>query len=446
MSGASSLIEKINGAGSAPVFSRLYGAENVEAGRKRYTELVEGLFALSSGAAADVRLLTAAGRTELGGNHTDHNKGKVIAASIQLDAVAAAARRDDKKVVFRSTGHADVRLDLSDLSPREGEKGTTEALVRGVAAAFARRGLASGGFDANAASTVLGGSGLSSSAAVEVLFAVIFDSLYNGSKLPPLEIAQMGQFAENVYFGKPCGLMDQCACAYGGLIAIDFAGDASPAVTRLDFDLDAIGYSLCVVNTRGSHADLTADYAAIPSEMRSVAAFFGKSFLAELDEKVFLPELNAVRKAVGDRAVLRTLHFFAENRRVDAMVGAVERYNSAASGAERMGAFENYLSQVRASGDSSWEELQNVSRQGSPAEQTLAVALAYSRNILASLLRTEGKPFAVRVHGGGFAGTIQCYLPKEALGPYKSAMEAVFGEGCLTCLRVRPVGAAEVFG
>jgi galactokinase len=291
-------------------------------------------------------------------------------------------------VFFRSTGYPDVSVNLADsqgrpdLAPKPGERGTTEALVRGIAAEFAARGIDAGGFTANAGSTVLPGSGLSSSAAVEVLLGKIFDSLYGGGKLSPLEIAQIGQKAENNYFGKPSGLMDQVACASGGAVAIDFADSAAPRVTRINFDPAAWGFVLCVVNTRGSHADLTADYAAIPGEMKAVAAFFGREVLRDIDPAQVLSRVVELRKAAGDRAVLRALHFFSENGRVSSMENALERLAAASDRETGAAAMADYLDLVNQSGDSSWELLQNIYPSRNPAEgsaeQSMGLALALS--------------------------------------------------------------------
>ena len=434
--------------GADALFETLYGKEGVAGARRRYGALVEGMGALEGGGGSGgFRFFTAPGRTELGGNHTDHNRGKVLAASIQLDQAAIALPRDDGVVFFRSTGFPDVRVRLSgpggpDLGPKEEERGTTEALVRGIAAEFAAGGTAVGGFSANADSTVLPGSGLSSSAAVEVLLGRIFDNLYGGGKRTALEIARMGQKAENRYFGKPCGLMDQAACASGGAVAIDFGDAEHPALTRIGFDPAAAGYAVCVVDTRGSHADLTPDYAAIPAEMKAAAAFFGKDTLSELDRETVLAGAAALRRACGDRGLLRALHFFDENRRVDAMTAALKKLDapSSAAGAAGGSAFFEYLDLVNESGDSSWELLQNVYPPKDPAAQGLCVALALSRDHF----RKRGLRGACRVHGGGFAGTIQAYMPLDALEAYRRDMEAVFGEGAVTALRIRPLGAVEL--
>ncbi|GHV84626.1 galactokinase [Spirochaetia bacterium] len=446
------LLQKLEGPSARALFEKLYGQEGAEAGKKRYASLIEHFPKSESatgtaGAAGELRLFTAAGRTELGGNHTDHNRGRVVAASIQLDQAAIAAPRSDSRIFFRSTGYPDVTVDLTDtsgktdLSPKESEKGTTEALIRGIAAEFAARGAAVKGFTVNADSTVLPGSGLSSSAAVEVLFGRIIDNLYNGGKCASLEIAQIGQKAENVYFGKPCGLMDQTACAYGGAVAIDFADPARPLVKQVNADLAAAGYALCVVNTRGSHADLTPDYAAIPGEMKAVAAFFGKEVLRECDEEMVEARAAEIRKKLGDRALLRALHFFDENQRASEMLTALEQLNAAQSPSSRQEAMGTYLKLVNESGDSSWELLQNVYSTQNVKEQGIAVALTLTRDFL----RSEASiPGACRVHGGGFAGTIQAYIPATALENYRAIMDGIFGAGSVTVLRIRPVGAEEL--
>jgi galactokinase len=446
------LLGRLDSAQAADIFTKLYGGEGVAAAGKRYASLVEGMLKntadwfLQDGfpeAAGNLRVFTAAGRTELGGNHTDHNRGKVLAASIQLDSAAIVAPRNDKTVFFRSTGYPDVTVDLSDLSLRDGEKGTTEALIRGIAAEFTARGTPVGGFTVNASPTVLPGSGLSSSASVEVLFGRIFDCLYGGGTRTALEIAQIGQKAENVYFGKPCGLMDQTACASGGAVAIDFGDLQYPQVRQIDFDLAAAGFALCVVDTRGSHADLTPDYAAIPVEMKAVAAFFGKSVLRETDEEAVLSKAAAIRAAAGDRAFLRALHFFAENRRVDAMLAALQTMNAAAGMEAKQAALGEYLDLVDKSGDSSWELLQNIYSPKNPRGQGVSIALALTRRFLEAAC--NGRPRgACRVHGGGFAGTIQVYLPLGALEDYRRHIEGFFGAASVTVLRIRPMGAGEL--
>ncbi|MDR1353642.1 MAG: galactokinase [Treponema sp.] len=454
------LIKNIDSAAFEGLFNSLYGKER-ETPKKRYRKLVEGFvnFAdtpaqgkpgLYAGgpvrefreAAGEVRLFSAPGRTELGGNHTDHNHGKVLAASIQLDAAAAAAKREDGIVVFRSTGYPDVVVDLfrdglPNLAANPAEKGCTEALIRGIAAEFAAQGARIGGFSANADSTVLAGSGLSSSAAVEVLVAKIFDCLYAGGGRSAVELAKIGQKAENEYFGKPCGLEDQIASACGGTVAIDFQNTGEPQVSPVRFDLYSLGYALCVVNTGGSHVDLTGDYASIPKEMNAVAAFLGKKVLRECYKSQVMEKAAEIRKRIGDRAILRALHFFSENNRVTDMKEALERTNSLFDPYERQGALGRYLSLVNESGNSSWELLQNVYAPANPAEQGIALALAISRAFLGNL-------GAARVHGGGFAGTIQAYVPLTSLDNYLEEIEPVFGKGTVTVLRIRQTGVTEL--
>jgi galactokinase len=449
------LLKKIDSTAAAEIFSRLYGAREIDAACLRYRTLITEM--LKSGPDSfdetghsetdDLRVFSAPGRTELGGNHTDHNRGRVLAASIQLDSAAIVRKRKDNIAFFRSTGYPDVKVKLTDpsgapdLQPKPEEEGTTEALIRGIAAEFSRRGCTVGGFSANADSTVLPGSGLSSSAALEVLIGRIFDSLYSEGKLSALEIAQIGQIAENVYFGKPCGLMDQTACAAGGAVAIDFADAALPAVKQINFDLAAAGYALCVVNTGGSHADLTADYASIPSEMKAAAAFFGKSVLGELEKETFLSRAAEVRKALGDRAFLRSLHFFDENNRVAAMTEALIKNENAGTAAEKQSAIIDYLRLVNESGDSSWQLLQNVYSPHHPENQGISAALALTKDFF----QKQKLYGACRVHGGGFAGTIQAYIPLDALDAYRANIEAVFGADSVTVLQIRPQGAIEIF-
>jgi galactokinase len=448
------LLNQIDTPQAEILFTSLYGEGEVDSARRRYCHLIEGLlqdfspqeFPEISG---QLRLFSVPGRSELGGNHTDHNRGKVLAASIQLDAIAIVAPRQDKQVFFRSVGHPDVRVDISDLSLREEERGNTEALVRGIAAEFAARATPVGGFIANAANSVLTGSGLSSSAAVEVLFGKIFDNLYAGGKRSALELAKIGQKAENLYFGKPCGLMDQTACASGGVVAIDFEDLQNPHVRGIGFDPADTGFALCVVDTRGTHADLTPDYAAIPMEMKAVAAFFGKTVLRELNKEMFLSRLPDLRKAVGDRAILRALHFFNENRLVDAMLAALGKLNALPLDSPpetKSAAMETFLGLVRESGDSSWELLQNIYSPKNPGEQGISLALALTRNFLRSNngACNDQRQGACRVHGGGFAGTIQAYLPLDRLEDYRELMEGIFGKGALTVLRIRPQGAIEI--
>ena len=426
------------------LFLPLYGAAKIDSACQRYRRLVEK-FSDADGA---LRVFSVPGRTELCGNHTDHNRGKVLAASIQLDVIAAVTIRTDNQVFLSSAGFPDVCMDISDLSMHENEKGKVEALVRGIAAEFAVKTREAGqgalikGFNANIDSLVMIGSGLSSSAAFEVLIAKIFDNLFCGGKRSALELAQIGQKAENIYFGKPCGLMDQIACATGGAVAIDFKDSQDPIVKRIGFDPESLGYALYILDTKGSHADLTADYAAIPIEMKKVAAFFGKDVLREADEKIFFSHISDLRKAAGDRAVLRAMHFFNENQRVNAAQEALEALNANPANHLAMSVF---LDQVNQSGNSSWQLLQNIYSVKNINAQDISIALAITKNFLsAGPARKDRHTGACRVHGGGFAGTIQVYLPLERLEEYRTLMEGIFGEGALTVLKVRQAGAVEL--
>ena len=372
-------------------------------GRKRVTQLLDG-FQRTFGAGEDapVTLCSAPGRTEICGNHTDHQHGRVLAAAVNLDFSACAAPNGTNTIRFQSEGWPLVEVELDTLDPKEEEKESTAALVRGMAAQAARRGYPVSGFDAYAVSDVLPGSGLSSSAACEVLLGVIENHLFCRDELTAVEIAQMGQKAENLYFGKQSGLMDQTASSVGGAVAIDFADPAAPVVRSVAVDLNALGYALCIVDSGASHAALTGEYDSIPKEMRAVAAFFGKDVLREVDEAQVLSQLPQLRKAAGDRAVLRALHFFADDRRAEQEADALEQ-----------GDMEAFLTLVEQSGRSSWELLQDITPTGAVQEQAIAVALTVAERAL------NGRG-ACRVHGGGFAGTIQAFVPLDLLESFKS--------------------------
>lgn len=369
---------------------------------------------------SDAQLFSTAGRSELGGNHTDHNLGKVLAATINLDTIAAVSPRDDNRVVLVSEGYPSVEIDLASLQMVESEKNTTEALLRGIAFAFKERGIAIGGWQANTTSRVLKGSGLSSSAAIEVLCGTIFNHLFNEDQLSPIELAIIGQFSENHYFGKPSGLMDQVACANGGIVSIDFKDAQNPVVTPIPFSFEKHGYHLVIVDTGGNHADLTPEYASVPKEMRQVAAFFGKQNLREVETEAFANALPHLRKQLNnDRALLRAIHFFGENERVSSMLNALKGED-----------MQTYLSQVRSSGESSFCFLQNLYPTTNPAEQGLSLGIAMTKEILGDLS-------TVRVHGGGFAGTIQAYVPTDKLTLFSDYLESVFGKGSVTVIAVR---------
>lgn len=374
----------------------------------------------------DVILFSAPGRSEVGGNHTDHQHGEVLAASINLDTIGVVKKTDDNQIRVISDDYAEIVMDLSDTSCKEEEKETTTALIKGVAAGFLERNYTIGGFCAYITSDVLIGAGLSSSAAFETLIGTIFSGLYNEGNVSSTEIAIIGQYAENVYFGKPCGLMDQMACSTGNLVHIDFADPEKPEVERIDFDMEAEGYRLCITDTKGSHADLTDEYAAVPREMKQVAGYFGKEVLRDVTAKEILAEIHNLRTAYGDRSVLRALHFICEDERVQKEVNAL-----------KAGEITDFLQNVKASGDSSFKYLQNVYSNQDVTSQNVSVALQISEMLLAD----NG---VCRVHGGGFAGTIQAFVKNEFVEAYKKEMNHVFGEGSCKDLRIRKYGGIKV--
>lgn len=366
-------------------------------------------------------IFSAPGRTELGGNHTDHQCGLVLAAAVNLDSKAAVAPNGEDIIRVFSEGYPLCEISLPAGEPDEQEFGTTLSIIKGVAARFSQFGLHVSGFDAYVSSDVLPGSGLSSSAAFEVLIGVIIN--YMGSwGLTPAEIAMVGQYAENVYFGKPCGLMDQTASSVGNIIAIDFKNPENPDIQPLAFDFSACGYALCIIDSGASHADLTCCYAAIPMELKKVCAFFGKEVLREIPEDVFYSHIADVRKEAGDRAVLRAIHVYEENKRVKSQAEALKQ-----------GDFKRFLNLVSDSGKSSWELLQNVIPEGRTTKQEMAFALAVTEH----LLNGEG---AVRVHGGGFAGTVQAFVPNPLLSDFCMGIEKVLGKGSCHVLSIRPEG------
>ena len=402
-------------------FAALY-ASGTDGPLARY----EGLLALFADVFgdADAALLSAPGRTELAGNHTDHQNGVVLCAAVTVDTAAAAAKSGDDMVHILSRGFGEFRLRLDSFSPRPEEKGTSAAIVRGVADGLRRHGFAVGGFNAVVDSDVPAGGGLSSSAAFEVLIGSVFSQLFNGGRVDALTLAITGQEAERDHFGKPSGLMDQTASAFGGITRIDFADPTHPRIDRLDFDFRRSGYVLCAVDTRTSHADLTDDYASIPAEMKSVAAFFGCSVLREVDPgRFFDPDCRAaLEKAVSPRAVQRAEHFFAENERAGLMAEALSK-----------GDMARYIALMNESGASSREKLQNVIPSKYPDNRSMAEALDRSE----ALLRGKG---AWRIHGGGFAGCIQCLVPSADYPAFRSAMDRYYGPGACMELRVRPCG------
>ena len=409
-------------------FRRLYADDDAMVARQRarYADAVREFEALY-GSERPVHLYSAPGRTEIGGNHTDHNNGVVMAAAVNLDIIAVVAPGEGTTVRVKSAGFdkQDV-VDTADLAVNEREFGRSAGLIRGVAAGIAQHGGSVGGFDAYTTSSVLRGSGLSSSAAFEVVMGAIFNCEFCGGRFSAVDIAKISQYAENVYFGKPCGLMDQTACSVGSAITIDFKDPQDPVVDVVSFDLAKHGFALCITDTKGSHADLTEDYAAIRSEMESVAAFFGKSVLREVDEQTFFADIAAVRAKTGDRAVLRAIHFFADSARARALCDAV-----------REDRFGDFLSLIIEGGHSSFEYNQNAYSIRHPQQQGVALGCALSQK----LLRGQG---AWRLQGGGFAGTIQAFVPLSLLAEYKAMMENVFGEGACYVLSVRNYGAVPV--
>ncbi len=423
----SAIKTKLTQGGYTETFARLYCADvgGVQAQVKRYLEAA-GEFEALFGAEREVSLFSAPGRTEIGGNHTDHQRGRVLAAAVNLDVIGLASKNNDNVIRIKSAGYEQDNVSLDSLQPVGEEKNRAIALIRGIAARFAELGYKIGGFDAYTTTNVLQGSGLSSSAAFEVLVGTMLSHLYNDGRVTPVEVAQIGQYSENKYFGKPCGLMDQTASAVGGFVAIDFCDPANPKVEKLDFDFAASGYALCIINTGGNHADLTPDYAAIPAEMKAVAAYFGKGALREVDKEEFFAALGDLRQRVGDRAILRAMHFFADDNRVPQQASALRQNN-----------FDAFKRLILESGKSSFEYLQNVYSPRSPQEQGVSLALAVSERVLAG----RG---AWRVHGGGFAGTTQAFVPLDLLEDFRRQIEQVMGKGACHVLSVRPDGGVRV--
>ena len=404
----------------------LYKAEAITAQKARYEKAISDYKAYFASDGGNIRIFSAPGRTEVGGNHTDHNCGKVLAASVDMDIIAIVEPIDYPIAVIKSSGFDERIILLDELDVVESEKNTTPALIRGVAKGLKSKGFRIGGFKAYATSNVLKGSGLSSSAAFEVLVGTIFSYLYNDGKVSPVKVAQISQYAENVYFGKPSGLMDQMACSVGGFVAIDFKDVESPIIENVNVDFDSFGHALCIIDTKGDHADLTPDYAAIPAEMKAIANYFSVPELRHLCKHDIVLNINVLRDRFGDRAVLRALHFFEENKRVEKLVNALKRND-----------FQAFLDSINESGNSSYKYLQNVYSSSHVEQQGLGIGL----NIAEFALQRKG---ASRVHGGGFAGTIQAFVPFELLKEFKMEMEKVFGGNTCHVLKIRPVGGCEV--
>ncbi len=412
--------------GALGQYASLYS--DIKAQTARFIAAIDAFSSLY-GAERDIYLLSVPGRSEISGNHTDHNGGCVLAGAINKDIIAVAAKNGDGVIRIQSEGYPEDTVSIADTVSADSFKNySSAALIAGMVNGFEKSGAAVGGFDAYTTSEVLKGSGISSSAAYEVMLGNILNHLYNDGRIENYEIAKLAQYAENEYFGKPCGLMDQMACAVGGFVFIDFEDKDRAAVEPIDFSLSAAGYSLCIVNTGGNHADLNEDYASVPGEMKAIARLLGRDVLRGLNEEDIVKNLTNIRRLVGDRAILRAFHFMRENKRVLKIKEALSSSD--------INAFLNGISE---SGRSSFEFLQNVYSNINVKEQGLSLALALTEGFL------EGKSFACRVHGGGFAGTIQVFLKTEDAENYKEYMESVFGENAATVLNIRPVGACKLF-
>lgn len=407
------------------MFSKLY--KDVESARVRYADACDEFVKLY-GDREDMRLFSAPGRTEVGGNHTDHQHGRVLAGSVDLDVIAVVSPNTENTVRIKSAGYDMDTVALDNLDINSAETGKAISLIRGMCSIFKANGYEIGGFDAYTTSNVLKGSGLSSSAAFEVLIGNILSGMFNGGQVDRIEIAKISQKAESEFFGKPCGLLDQSASSLGGFTAIDFKDPKNPVVEQVDFDLAEHGYALCVVNTGGNHANLTQDYADITVECRNISNYFGKGFLREVEPIDFFENIANLRKEYGDRAVLRALHFFNEDNRADLEKEALKKDD-----------FKEFLRLINESGNSSYKYLQNVYSTSNLHEQGISLALAVTEQFFKGT--DKG---AYRVHGGGFAGTIQCFIPTDMLEDYKTVIEKVFGEGSCYILLIRPIGGCEI--
>ena len=419
-------LKKIIKEGAIDRYSALYADTAAEA--ERFCGAIDA-FVSTYGEREEMFIFSVPGRSEIIGNHTDHNNGKVMAGAINRDIIAVVARNDEGVIRYFSEGYNPDSIKISDTASSDNfKKFTSRALVAGMVAGFADRGYKTGGFDAYTTTKVLKGSGLSSSAAFEVMIGNILNHLYNGGSVDNKEIAKIAQFSENVYFGKPCGLMDQMACAVGGFVYIDFENPTEPIVEPIDFSMKDAGYSLCIVNTGGNHANLNADYASVPAEMRSVAKILGREALRGVTEEEILLNIGALREKANDRAILRALHFVRENERVEEARAALIASD-----------LDAFFSTIIRSGASSFKYLQNVYTNINPEEQGLSLALAITEGYL------EGCGGACRVHGGGFAGTIQAFVKAEDLPRYAKLMDSVFGAGAAMPLNIRPLGAVRLF-
>lgn len=408
------------------ILAYIYRSVDTEKYADRYLEVIDE-FEKTFGEAEELALFSAPGRTEIGGNHTDHQHGCVLAASVNLDVIAAARPNGTNQIRIQSRNYKMDIIDLDDLEIHEEQFDKAIALIRGVVRKFVDLGYPVKGFDAYTISNVLKGSGLSSSAAFEVLVGTIINGLFCDNEVKPVEIAKFGQFAENVYFGKPSGLMDQMASSVGSVVAIDFESTENPKIEKVDLNLQQYGHALCIIDTGADHADLTSEYATIPADMKEVAAFFGKEYLREVNENEFMSNIKEIREKIqNDRAVLRAIHFFNDNRYAQEEAEALKNYD-----------FETFLKLNRLSGRSSYMYLQNIFAASMPKAQAVSLTLALCDKIL-------GDRGSYRVHGGGFAGTVQAFVPLDMLDEFKEKIEAVLGEGMCHVLSIRPVGGYEL--
>lgn len=416
-------LQLLEGSKSRELMTKLYGESHAKENTARYQEMVKGYEQLFGD--QDILLFTSPGRTEISGNHTDHNHGKVLAGSINLDCVGVAAKNDSQTIrIVSETYHQDFTIDLQDLAPSAKMAGTVD-LTKGLLKGFLEAGYKVGGFNAYITSNVISAAGVSSSASYEMLLCAMLNTFFNEGKLDTVAYAHVGKYSENHYWNKASGLLDQMACAVGGLITIDFKNPAAPAVEKIDFDFASADHSLIIVQTGKGHADLSADYSSVPQEMKKVAQYFGKEVLADVDEKDVLADLKAVRAFAGDRSVMRALHFFEENKKVEAEVAAL-----------KAGDFQAFLENITASGNSSWKWLQNCYTTASVQEQGISVALALTEMFIA-----EKKKGACRIHGGGFAGVIMAMLPNDLVEEYIAYIEKAIGEGSAYRMSIRPYGA-----
>ena len=419
-------IEEIKSDRVRNLFAELYGTQNyvIEKQQQRYERAVQAFHEFFP-TRTDIKIYSAPGRTEIGGNHIDHQRGIVLAGAVNLDVIAIVSFHNEGVIRVKSEGYVLAEIQLSDLNPNEKDDGTM-SLVKGVVTKFKEKNVTVKGFDMYTTSDVICGGGISSSAAFETLVGTVIDLKYNEGKSTPLEIAQYGWFAENVFFGKKCGLLDQTVSSYGGLVSIDFKDDSSPVIEKIDFDFEKYGYTLCVTDTKSSHENLTDDYVAIREEMKQVANYFDCEVLSEVDEKEFFSFIPNIRSFCSDRAIMRAMHFFAETKRAHEEAVALKNKD-----------IDLFLRLVNESGISSGNLLQNLFSNNTPTEQAIPLAIAMSKSIL-------GNKGAVRVHGGGFAGTIQAFVPAEMVKEYKDSIERIFGDGSCHQMKIRPVGGIEI--